>query len=147
MRLVLVVAALAGLSACQAPDSDEQDTAALNGVWRGVVSDAQQHESLQAHVLDGLMLAVSHDGKRATVVNYALRTGVCKACMPRVTSSARAIAITNCVGRPAAATVLKRTSMASVRMRRLVFSTTQINHTSTRPMRRLQGFITSTVPP
>lgn len=75
MRLVLVVAALAGLSACQAPDSDEQDTAALNGVWRGVVSDAQQHESLQAHVLDGLMLAVSHDGKRAHSGELCLENG------------------------------------------------------------------------
>ncbi|MGJ8668228.1 MAG: hypothetical protein ACSHXK_01960 [Oceanococcus sp.] len=54
------------LSACQgseySPASSTQD---LNGVWRGSVSDAKGLESMQAHVLDGLLLAVSQDKRRA----------------------------------------------------------------------------------
>ena len=54
------------LAACQGsdygPSSDTQD---LNGVWRGSVSDSKGLESMQAHVLDGLMLAVSQDKRRA----------------------------------------------------------------------------------
>lgn len=75
MRIVVMIVTLLGMVACQSPDADEQDTVALNGVWRGVVSDAKQHESLQAHVLDGLMLAVSHDGERAHSGELRLRDG------------------------------------------------------------------------
>lgn len=65
MRVLLLLISLASLAACQSVDWTADDTRELNGVWRGVVSDTKQHESLQAHVLDGLMLAVSNDGQRA----------------------------------------------------------------------------------
>lgn len=39
-------------------------TTDLDGVWRGAVSEAKALESIQAHVLDGLVLAVSEDGQR-----------------------------------------------------------------------------------
>ena len=59
--LVLIVTVL---SACQT-SSEHDDTAALNGVWRTVVSDSNSHESMQALVLDGLMLSVSSNGQKA----------------------------------------------------------------------------------
>lgn len=75
MRKFLLCFSLCGLAACQTQHYDSDDTKALNGVWRGVVSDAAEHESLQAHVLDGLMLAVSNDGQRAHSGEFSLAQG------------------------------------------------------------------------
>ncbi len=68
MQKLLLSGMVLFLAACQGGydhyDSGP-DTAALNGVWRGSVSDDQGLESMQANVLDGLLLSVSQDQQRA----------------------------------------------------------------------------------
>lgn len=62
MKKLLLALIGINLAACQ---SGVDSTRALNGVWRGAVSESGGLESMQAHVLDGLMLGVSQDGQRA----------------------------------------------------------------------------------
>ena len=66
MYKMIFTALALSLSACHSGDPDSaSSTRDLNGVWRGAVSDAKGLQSMQAHVLDGLLLSVSQDQQRA----------------------------------------------------------------------------------
>jgi hypothetical protein len=69
--LPLISFALLG---CQSTGTYDE-TAELDGVWRGVVSGGNSHESLQAHVLDGLMLTIDLNGEQAHSGELVLDSG------------------------------------------------------------------------
>lgn len=72
----LLVATMA-TSACQVSDGGRHldETAALDGVWRGVAEDVEARRLLRGHVLDGLMLAVDIDTHEAHSAELDLRDG------------------------------------------------------------------------
>ena len=72
----LLVAAMA-TSACQVSDGGRHldETAELDGVWRGVSEDVEARRLLRAHVLDGLLLAVDVDTEDAHSGELLLRDG------------------------------------------------------------------------
>ncbi len=64
------------LAACQSHQiAPAPVTADLDGVWQGVFSAPGQHENLQAHVLDGLMLSVDLNREQAHSAEVVLDGG------------------------------------------------------------------------
>lgn len=64
------------LVACQSHEiTPAPVTSDLDGVWKGVFSGPGQHDSLQAHALDGLMLSVDLDREQAHSAELVLDHG------------------------------------------------------------------------
>ncbi len=64
------------LAACQSHErAPAAVTADLDGVWKGVFSAPGQHDSLQAHMLDGLMLSVELNREQAHSAEVVLDDG------------------------------------------------------------------------
>lgn len=67
------------LSACQVDVRHDADsfgtTADLDGVWQGVLSTESKHETLQGHMLDGLLLSVDLDTGEAHSAEMVLDQG------------------------------------------------------------------------